>query len=82
MAFLQAQGTIEPSVMARTFTCGIGMVLAVQPELASEVVAELEAAGEDVVHVGEVAEGPRGCTVRGPARSWDSAQAWSATHTA
>jgi phosphoribosylformylglycinamidine cyclo-ligase len=80
MAFLQAQGNIEPSEMARTFNCGIGMVLAVQPELASEVVAELEAAGEDVVHVGEVAEGPRGCTVRGPARSWDTTEAWEATH--
>ncbi len=81
MAFLQREGNIEPGEMARTFNCGIGMVLAVQPELASEVVAELEEAGEDVVHVGEVAAGPRGCTVRGPARSWDSEAAWQATHT-
>jgi phosphoribosylformylglycinamidine cyclo-ligase len=66
--------------MARTFNCGIGMVLAVQPELAGEVVAELEQAGEDVVHVGEVAAGPRGCTVRGPAGSWGVDQAWSASH--
>ncbi|MFM6853214.1 MAG: phosphoribosylformylglycinamidine cyclo-ligase, partial [Sphingopyxis sp.] len=29
MAFLQAQGNIEPAEMARTFNCGIGMVLAV-----------------------------------------------------
>ena len=50
------------------------------PELASEVVAELEEAGEDVVHVGEIAEGPRGCTVRGPAGSWGSDEAWEATH--
>src|SRR6476469_8868486 len=28
MAFLQAQGGIEPAEMARTFNCGIGMVLA------------------------------------------------------
>ncbi len=27
MAFLQAQGNIEPGEMARTFNCGIGMVL-------------------------------------------------------
>jgi phosphoribosylformylglycinamidine cyclo-ligase len=30
MAFLQAQGHIEPAEMARTFNCGIGMVLAVR----------------------------------------------------
>src|SRR4029434_1802026 len=29
MAFLQAQGNIEPGEMARTFNCGIGMVLIV-----------------------------------------------------
>jgi phosphoribosylformylglycinamidine cyclo-ligase len=80
MAFLQEQGNIEPGEMARTFNCGIGMVLAVQPELAGEVVAELEEAGEDVVHVGEVAAGPRGCTVRGPAGSWGVDQAWEASH--
>jgi phosphoribosylformylglycinamidine cyclo-ligase len=82
MAFLQEQGNIEPGEMARTFNCGIGMVLAVEPELASEVVAELEEAGEDVVHVGEIAEGPRGCTVRGPAGSWGADEAWEATHRA
>jgi phosphoribosylformylglycinamidine cyclo-ligase len=58
------------------------MVLAVQPELASEVAAELEEAGEAVMHIGEVAAGPRGCTVRGPAGTWGSAEAWEATHTA
>ncbi|MGX7895865.1 phosphoribosylformylglycinamidine cyclo-ligase [Tsuneonella sp. HG222] len=82
MAFLQAEGNIEPGEMARTFNCGIGMVLAVQPELAGEVVAELEEAGEEVVHVGEIAQGPRGCTVRGPAGSWRSEQAWEAVHNA
>ena len=82
MAFLQEQGNIEPGEMARTFNCGIGMVLAVQSELAGEVVAELEEAGEDVVHVGEIASGPRGCTVRGPAGSWGADEAWEATHRA
>ena len=82
MAFLQEQGNIEPGEMARTFNCGIGMVLAVQHELASEVVAELEEAGEDVVHVGEIAEGPRGCSVRGPAGSWGADEAWEAAHRA
>jgi phosphoribosylformylglycinamidine cyclo-ligase len=80
MAFLQEQGNIEPGELARTFNCGVGMILAVQPELASEIVAELEEAGEDVVHVGEIAEGPRGCTVRGPAGSWGADDAWEAVH--
>jgi len=82
MAFLQREGNIAPAEMARTFNCGIGMVLAVQAELAGEVVAELEEAGEEVVRVGEISEGPRGCTVRGPAGSWRSQEAWEATHNA
>ncbi|MXO58309.1 phosphoribosylformylglycinamidine cyclo-ligase [Altererythrobacter salegens] len=82
MAFLQSQGNIEPAEMARTFNCGIGMVLAVDPELAGEVVAELEAAGEEVVRVGEIVEGPRGCTVRGAAGNWGADEAWEATHNA
>jgi phosphoribosylformylglycinamidine cyclo-ligase len=82
MAFLQAQGAIEPGEMARTFNCGVGMVLAVVPELAREVAAELEAAGEEVVRIGEVIEGPRGCTVRGSAESWSAREAWEARHLA
>ena len=31
MAFLQAQGNIEPGEFARTFNCGIGMALIVDP---------------------------------------------------
>src|SRR5690349_12020308 len=79
MAFLQAQGNIEPGEMARTFNCGVGMVLAVVPDLAREVAAELEAAGEQVVRIGEVIEGPRGCTVRGAAGTWSAKADWSAT---
>ena len=82
MAFLQAQGNIEPGEMARTFNCGIGMVLAVQPELAREVAAEIEAAGEAVSRIGEVVEGPRGCTVRGAAGTWSAGTDWDATHNA
>jgi phosphoribosylformylglycinamidine cyclo-ligase len=80
MAFLQTEGSIEPGEMARTFTCGVGMVLAVPAELAREVAAELETAGEAVMRIGEVIEGPRGCTVRGAAGTWNTREAWSATH--
>ena len=80
MAFLQAQGNIEPAEMARTFNCGIGMVLAVAAEDASGVAAELTAAGETVHVIGAVEAGTRGCTVQGSAEVWSSRQAWEASH--
>ena len=82
MAFLQGQGNIEPGEMARTFNCGIGMVLAVPAELAREVGAELEAEGEEVMRIGEVIEGSRGCTVRGSAGTWSGREQWEARHDA
>jgi len=82
MAFLQAQGSIEPGEMARTFNCGIGMVLAVAPDKAREVAVDLEANGEVVSRIGEVVEGPRGCTVRGSAGTWSAREAWEAQHLA
>ena len=82
MAFLQAQGNIEPGEMARTFNCGIGMVLAVTPEMAREVAADLEANGETAWRIGEVIDGPRGCTVRGAAETWSAREPWEARHLA
>jgi phosphoribosylformylglycinamidine cyclo-ligase len=41
MAFLQAQGNIEPGEMARTFNCGIGMVLAVAADEVAGLGADL-----------------------------------------
>src|SRR3954468_14890214 len=37
MAFLQAQGNIEPEELARTFNCGIGMAVIVAPEHVEDV---------------------------------------------
>ena len=82
MAFLQAQGNIEPAEMARTFNCGVGMVLAVTEDHAAAVSSELEAAGERVFRIGEIAEGPSGCTVRGAAGIWSARDAWEAQHLA
>jgi len=82
MAFLQAQGNIEPEEMARTFNCGIGMVLAVAADEARGVIDELTAAGETVHVIGAVDAGPRGCTVRGSAEAWSAREAWEATHLA
>ncbi|MEP2101840.1 MAG: phosphoribosylformylglycinamidine cyclo-ligase [Parasphingorhabdus sp.] len=80
MAFLQAQGNIESEEMARTFNCGIGMILAVSPNDIASVSAELEATGESVHQVGVVAEGTKGCTVAGNAGTWSARSDWSATH--
>ncbi|WP_116089949.1 phosphoribosylformylglycinamidine cyclo-ligase [Sphingomonas crusticola] len=80
MAFLQAQGAIEPEEMARTFNCGIGMVAAMRATDVGEVTAALQAAGETVFEIGAIATGPRGCTVHGSAGSWSARSDWSATH--
>ena len=80
MAFLQAQGSIEPEEMARTFNCGIGMAIVVAPEEVTAVSEALEAAGETVFRIGHIAAGQKGCTVSGDADIWSAMAAWSATH--
>ena len=80
MAFLQAQGNIEPGEMARTFNCGIGMVVIVAPEEADAASAALEAADETVFRIGTIADGKRGCTVSADAEIWFGRTGWSATH--
>ena len=80
MAFLQAQGHIEPEEMARTFNCGLGMVLVVAEADVAEVTAALEAAGETVHRIGDIAAGEKGCTVSGSAETWSAQGDWTATH--
>jgi phosphoribosylformylglycinamidine cyclo-ligase len=78
MAFLQAQGAIEPAEMARTFNCGIGMVVVVDAATAGTIAAELAAAGEMVIRIGAIDAGRRGCTVRGSAETWSARADWTA----
>ena len=80
MAFLQAQGNIEPEEMARTFNCGVGMAVIVSQEDVKMVSQALEQNGESVFPIGVVDEGPKGCTVSGPAGSWSARRSWTATH--
>jgi phosphoribosylformylglycinamidine cyclo-ligase len=80
MAFLQAQGNIEPGEMARTFNCGVGMVLVVDAVEADAVSAALTEAGETVLTVGRIVGGDRGCTVRGAQGTWSARENWKATH--
>ncbi len=80
MAFLQAQGNIEPEEMARTFNCGIGMVIAVAEGDVAAVTNDLLAAGEIVHRIGHIEPGTKGCTVSGNAETWSARSAWCATH--
>ena len=80
MAFLQAQGNIEPEEMARTFNCGIGMAICVAPGDVAAVTTALEASGETVHQIGHIASGKRGCTVSGIGDTWAARGDWSATH--
>ncbi len=82
MAFLQAQGNIEPGEMARTFNCGTGMVLAVAEDDVASITADLEAAGEIVLRIGDIRKGTKGCTVRGSQGTWAARGDWSETHEA
>ncbi len=80
MAFLQAQGAIEPEEMARTFNCGIGMAVVVAGDRADAVATALQDAGETVHRIGHVEAGARGCTVRGSTETWSARGDWTATH--
>ena len=80
MAFLQAQGHIEPEEMARTFNCGIGMAVVVAETEVADVTAALEAAGETVFRIGHIAAGEKGCTVTGSIETWSAQADWTTTH--
>jgi phosphoribosylformylglycinamidine cyclo-ligase len=79
-ALLQQGGRIAPEEMARTFNCGVGMAVIVSSEEADALAGELD--GGRVFEIGRIEEGPRGCTVRGQAGTWNSAEDWSATYNA
>ena len=81
-AMLQTGGRIAPQEMARTFNCGIGMVVIVTPQHSEAVRAALKSAGETVFEIGRIEAGRRGCTINGAAGNWDSSEDWSATHNA
>ena len=80
MAFLQAQGAIEPEEMARTFNCGIGMAVIVAADQAEAVANALRAANERVEAIGAIEKGKRGCTVTGSTGTWSAREDWTVTH--
>jgi len=74
-AMLQQGGNIAADEMARTFNCGVGMAVIVSARVR-------DAFGDGAFEIGRIEAGPRGCTVRGKAGTWNSAEDWSATHNA
>ncbi|HET9428182.1 MAG TPA: AIR synthase-related protein, partial [Allosphingosinicella sp.] len=80
MAFLQAQGNIEPEEFVRTFNCGIGMALIVPENNVKSVLQALEYSGEVVWKIGRIEAGERGCTVKGSPGTWSGRASWSASH--
>jgi len=80
MAFLQAQGQIEPGEMARTFNCGIGMAVVVAADDVAPITAALEAAGETVHPIGAIVGGASGCIVSGSIETWSAREPWEAGH--
>ena len=80
--WLRSEGAIEPAELARTFNCGIGMVVVVAAADAAAVITALTAAGEVASVIGRIEAGTRGCDVRGAAGSWGSTAAWTAAWTA
>lgn len=59
-SWLQKAGNIAPSELARTFNCGIGMVLIVAPQNADEITSVLESHGEQVFSIGKIIDRPTG----------------------
>ncbi|WP_046022936.1 phosphoribosylformylglycinamidine cyclo-ligase [Magnetospira sp. QH-2] len=47
-------GGVDPTEMARTFNCGIGMVVLCKPEKEADITRILTQAGETVLHLGHV----------------------------
>ena len=80
--WLRSEGGVEPAEMARTFNCGIGMVLAVAPGHVEALCETLGTAGEAPRLIGRIEAGRKGCDVHGAAGRWGSGTAWTASHDA
>jgi phosphoribosylformylglycinamidine cyclo-ligase len=56
-AWLQDQGGVNDTEMARTFNCGIGMVVIVNVDRVDAVIANLASSGETAYRIGQITEG-------------------------
>lgn len=78
--WLQSEGNIATREMARTFNCGIGMVVVVSKDNVQNAISILTQNGETVFSVGEIVEGNGApvCKITGRAGTWGSDTDWSA----
>ncbi len=77
--WLREQGSITPREMARTFNCGIGMVVVVRAEDTQSAKKILSDHGERVYEIGRIVtgEGKPKCRVTGLKGTWGSDRNWS-----
>jgi phosphoribosylformylglycinamidine cyclo-ligase len=54
--WLAKAGGVAEAEMIRTFNCGIGMIVVVEPSMADRVISALRAADETVIRFGEIIE--------------------------
>jgi len=74
-AWLARSGDVPAAEMARTFNCGIGMVVIAEPRRADSVAERLRDAGESVHRIGEVVGRPPGAEavrIEGWGELWQS----------
>ena len=74
-AWLSRSGGVADAEMARTFNCGIGMMLVTAREDAQRVAADLVATGEKVFEIGRIVSrgsGTPAATVEGMAVAWNA----------
>jgi len=79
--WLREAGNLEPLEMAKTFNCGIGLVVIVQADGADEVQKIFEQQGETVYHLGQVVKKSHddpATIVKGIAGSWGYDAPWQA----
>ena len=71
--WLAKAGGVNPKEMARTFNCGIGMVVTVEESRADAVAATLRNAGETVLQIGRMvprSKGGEAVILKGLERAW------------
>ena len=68
--WLQRQGGIEEHEMLRTFNCGCGMVIAVQPQSADRLMEVLRCAGETPFELGSIVARRTGAIETGGTLNW------------
>lgn len=70
-SWLKTTGDIDPTEMARTLNCGIGMVVIAAPDKADEITSHLNAAGETATVIGEaVADADRRIVISALETAW------------